>query len=53
MPTYAHRSLELLLVWKSLVRLCARDWTLLGNFGWANYMCYAIAFSALEGNARS
>lgn len=34
-----HRSLELLLVWKSMILLCARDWTLLGSFGWANCTC--------------
>lgn len=36
---HMHRSLELLLVWKSLILLCARDWTLLGSFGWANCTC--------------
>lgn len=34
-----HRSLELLLVWKSQILLCARDWTLLGSFAWASCTC--------------
>jgi len=49
-----HGSLELRLVWKSPILLCARDWTLLGSFRWAQlYTCYTVAFGALEGNTRS
>lgn len=50
---HMHRSLELLLVWKLMIFLCVRNWTLLGSFGWSNCTCVTqLFFSALEGEAR-